>query len=86
MTFSEPAAPFSAAKAFGPTGPPAHSPVPALSIRTRRIAPNTAASVVVGVCFLCLFIGVIVFTSRADREQRNKPREPARNMPMIHLR
>ena len=51
-----------------------------------RHAPNSAASVVVALCFMGLFIGVIVFTSYSDRTARSKPREPAHNMPMVHLR
>ncbi len=51
-----------------------------------RRDPSSAASVVVALCFMCLFIGVIIFTSYADRTAKSKPREPARNMPMVHLR
>lgn len=51
-----------------------------------RRDPSSAASVVVALCFMCLFVGVIIFTSYTDRTAKSKPREPARNMPMVHLR
>jgi len=51
-----------------------------------RHDPSSAASVVVALCFMCLFIGVIIFTSYTDRTVKSKTHEPARNMPMVHLR
>jgi hypothetical protein len=59
---------------------------PQMSLPKPRRDPSSAASVVVALCFMCLFIGVIIFTSYADRTAKSKPREPARNMPMVHLR
>ena len=66
--------------------PPTSSPIPVQPPTTHRRDPSSAASVVVALCFLCLFIGVIMFTSYADHGQKSKAHEPARNMPMVHLR
>jgi len=40
--------------------------------------------VVIG--FVAMLIGVIVFTTYLDRASKNKTREPARNIPMVHMR
>jgi hypothetical protein len=61
-----------------------HPSVP--PVTKSRHAPSSTASIVVALCFVCLFIGIVIFTSYVDRSVKSKPREPARNMPMVHLR
>ena len=48
---------------------------------------SVAAPVVAVFFFLCLSIGVIMFTTAADKaERKNRPHEPARNIPMFVMR
>ena len=51
-----------------------------------RREPSASASVLVALCLMGVFIGVVIFTSYADRTTKSPPRTSARNMPMVHLR
>ncbi len=48
---------------------------------------NVAASVVLVLFFLCLSIGVVVFTTAADHAaKKNRAQEPARTLPIFPAR
>ena len=47
-------------------------------------SPVIQILVVIG--FVAMLMGVIVFTTYLDRANKNKTREPARNIPMVHMR
>jgi hypothetical protein len=87
-----------AAPILRPQVPPTPQPVqrfvppPATASFTPRVPQhnqplNIAASIALVLFFLCLSIGVVAFTTAADRaEKKNRPHEPARNLPIYPAR
>ena len=54
------------------------------TVRHRDPSPVMSVLVVMGFVGICL--GVVVCSNYLDQAAKNKAREPAHNMPMVHMR